>query len=287
MSIKSFFLKIRSFCVLSLLVSALVLCLIPAKGYGWFYYPKTLDLKQDRDGLQAFKNKRTMPNITKTYSLLQNQKKKGNAPMLCPGPMGQGVTAGTVNIDIPFDLLSKTAIFPETSLDRQIAANLRLKRIIDEYLSLKKRNAQVLEGLAIPYLEEKDTSKKNRPDPVPERIKAEKEARKTMENVIVFSEGTRTIQVKRQEVVSQVAGALNEARQKIISTGDVSTFRPSPGYPGKNFYQTTYGSNTELPWFLAFGVKLIRYAVHNKFDIFLWASILIISGLIGILVIKR
>lgn len=287
MSIKKNFLKIRSFCVFPLLVSVLVLCLIPANGYGWYHHPQALDLKQNRDVLQVFKDKRTMPNITKTYSLLQNQRKKEKTPMLCSGPTGTGVTAGTVNIDIPFDILSKIAISPETSLDREIAANLRLKRIIDKYLSLKKRNAQVLEGLAIPYLEKNDDPPQKRSDPVPEKIKAEKEARKTMENVIVFSGGGLVASVNRQAVVSQVAGALKKDRQKIIPTGDIFRFRPSPGYPGKSAYQTAYGSNTQLPWFFSFALKLIRYAVHNKLEILLWTVGLIMSGLIGLLVVKR
>lgn len=287
MSIKFFFLKIRRFCVFPLLVSVLVLCLIPAKGYGWFHHPETLSLKQNRDGLPVFKDNQAIPDITKTYSLLQNRKKKEKNPILYPGPTGTGATAGTVNIDIPFDMLSTTAIAPETSLDRQIAANLRLKSIIDEYLSLKERNAQVLKGLGIPYLEKNDDPQKNRPDSVPEKIKAEKEARKTMENVIVFSGDLRTTPVNRQEVVSQVAGTLKKDGQEITPAGEISGFRPSPGYPGKHSYQTAYGSNTELPWFFSFALKLIRYAVHNKIEFFSWAAVLIMSGFIGLLVVKR
>jgi len=288
LSIKNFFLKIRRFCVFSLFVSILVLCLIPAKGYGWFHHPKALGLKENRDGLPVFKDKRAIPNITNTYRLLQNRTKKEKTPILYPGLTGTGVIAGTVNIDIPFDMLSKTAISPETSLDRQIAANLRLKTIIDEYLSLKKRNAQVLKGLGIPYLEKSDDPpKKNRPDSVPEEIKAEKEARKTMENLIAFSGGPRAVPVNRQEGVPQVAGPLRKDRQEIVPAGEISEPRPSPGDPGKHSYQKAYGSNTELPWIFSFALKLIRYAVHNKLETFLWAVVLIVSWFIVTLVVKR
>nr|WP_320013612.1 hypothetical protein [uncultured Desulfobacter sp.] len=237
--------------------------------------------------MPVFKDKQATSNITKTYSLLQNRIKKEKTPILYHGPTGTGVAAGTVNIDIPFDLLSKTAIFPETSLDRQIAANLRLKSIMDEYLSLKKRNAQVLNGLGIPYLEKNDDHKKDRPDPVPEKIKAEKEARKTMENVIAFSGGPRTDPLNRQEVVSQVTGAPKKNKQKVTPSRNIFGSRSSPGYPGKYSYQTAYGRDTELPWFFSFALKLIRYAVHNKLEIFSLFAVLIMSGLIGILVVKR
>jgi len=287
LSIKNFFLKIKRFCVFPLFVIVLVFCMIPTNGYGWFHHPKSSGLKENRDGLPVFKNKRPISNITKTYRLLQNRAKEEKTPILYPGLTGTGVTAGTVNIDIPFDLLSKIAISPETSLDRQIAANLRLKRIIDEYLSLKKRNAQALEGLGIPYLEKHDAPKKNKPDPVPEKIKAEKEARKTMENVIAFSGRPRTALVNRQVVISQVAGPPKKNKQKITSAGDISGSRPSPGYPQKSSYQTAYGSNTELPWLFSFALKLIRYVVHNKLEIFLWTAVLIMSGLVGFLVVKR
>ena len=287
MSIKNFFLKIRRFCAFPFLVSVLVLCLIPAKGYGWFHHPEVLDLKENRDELPVFKDKQAIPNITKTYSLLQNRAKKENTPILYPGPMGTGVAAGAVNIDIPFDLLSKTAISPETSLDRQIAANLRLKNITDEYLSLKERNAQVLNGLGIPYLEKNNDPQKNRPDLVPEKMKAEKEARKTMENAIAFSGSPRTVPLNGQEVVHQGAGASKKDKQKITPAGNNSWSRLSPGDPEKSSYQTAYGSDTELPWFFSFALKLIRYAVHNKLEILSLFAVLIMSGLIGILVVKR
>ena len=287
MSIKFFFLKIRQFCILLFFISVLVLCLIPAKGYGWFHHPETLGLKENREELPVFKDERAIPDITKTYRLLQNRAKKEKTPILYPGSTGTEVTAGIFNIDIPFDMLSKTAISPETSLDRRIAANLRLKSIIDEYLSLKERNAQVLKGLGIPYLEKKDASPpKNSPDPVPAKIKAEKEARKTMENVITFSGGDWSAPVNRQEFVSQVAGTPKRDRQRIIPEGDTSGFRPSPGYPRKNSYQTACGSNTELPWFFSFVLKLIRYAVHHKLEILSWSAVLIMFGLIGLLVVK-
>ena len=288
MSIKNFFIKIRRFCVFPLFVSVLALCLTPAKGYGWYHRPEALDIKENRDELPVFKDEQAIPNITKTYSLLQNRTKKEKTPVLYPGPTGTGVTAGTVNIDIPFDLLSKTVISPETSIDRQIAANLRLKSIIDEYLSLKKRNAQVLKGLGIPYLEKKVAPpKKDRQGPVPEEIKAEKEARKTMKNVIVFSGGHWTAPVNRQEVVSQVAGTPKKDRQKITAAGDVSRSRPSPEDSETRSYQTAHGGNTELPWFVSFALKLIRYVVDNKFEIFLWATILIVFKLFGTQVVKR
>ncbi|WP_319574673.1 hypothetical protein [uncultured Desulfobacter sp.] len=287
MSIKIFFIKLRRFCVFPLFVSVLVLCLIPAEGYGWFHRPAVLDLKENRDELPVFKDKQAIPNITKTYSLLQNRTKEEKTPILYPGPTGTGVTAGTVNIDIPFDLLSTTAISPEISLDRQIAANLRLKNIMDEYLSLKKRNAQVLSGLGIPYLEKTDAPKKDRPDPVPEKIKAEREARKTMENAIAFSGGGRAVPVNRQEVVNQGTGATKKNQQKITPAENNSGSRPSPGYPEKSSYQTAYGSDTELPWFFSCALKLIRYAVHNKLEILSLFAVLIMFGLIGIVVVKR
>ena len=287
MSIKIFFIKIRRFCVFPLFVSVLVLCLTPAKGYGWFHRPEALDIKENRDELPVFKDEQAIPNITKTYSLLQNRTKKEKTPVLYPGRTGTGVTAGTVNIDIPFDLLSKTAISPETSLDRQIAANLRLKSIMDEYLSLKKRNAQVLNGLGIPYLEKTDDPKKDRPDPVPEKIKAEREARKTMENAIAFLGEPRTVPVNRQEVVYQGTGATKKNKQKITPAENNSGSRPSPGYPEKSSYQTAYGSDTELPWFFSCALKLVRYAVHNKLEILSLFAVLIMFGLIGIVVVKR
>ena len=287
MSIKIFFIKIKRFCVFQLFVSVLVLCLIPAKGYGWFHHPEALDLKENRDGLPVFKDKQAIPNITKTYSMLQNRTKKEKTPILYAGPTGTGVTAGTVNIDIPFDLLSKTTISPETSLDRQITANLRLKSIMDEYLSLKKRNAQVLNGLGIPYLEKTEDPKKDRPDPVPEKIKAEREARKTMENAIAFSGEGRTVPVNRQEIVYQGTGATKKNKKKIRPEENNFRSRSSPGYPGKSSYQTAYSSDTELPWFFSFALKLVRYAVHNKLEILSLFAVLIMSGLIGIVVVKR
>lgn len=294
MSIKKSFLKKGRVCVLPLLVSAWVLCLIPAKGYGWYHHPKTLDVTQNRDGLPEFKDKRTVPGLTKTYRFLQNRGQKEKTPILYPDSEGAGISAGSINVDMPFDVLSKNVISPGISLDRQIAADLRLKRVMDEYRSLKKRNAEVLNGLGIPYLEKKDDFKINRPDSVAEKIKAEREAGNTLENVIVFSGGGGGAPVNQQTVVSQVTGALKKEKQNIALAGDISKFRPSPGYSGQrvqtlggNSYQTASGGNTELPWLFFFALKVIRYAVDNKLEIFLWAAVLTMFGLISILVVKR
>jgi len=286
LSNRNSFLKPGHFLVFWLMAYVLAFCLMPANGHAWFYHAD----RQDKTDFPVFQGKQALSGSASRYFLLPNRPGKEQENLVYPGSLPAGGEAGEIDIDISFDTLSKIAIIPEASLDRQIAANLRLKNILDDYLALKKRNAQVLKDLRIPYLENKGGPEKGRPEAMPEQTRAAHKIREAMENLIVFSGGVGAVRHNRQAIVSQVTGGAKQQGQTSGSVDSISRRGHSPGggaIAGSRGSQVSSGGGSDLPWVLSFALKLIRYTFDNKFEILIWAAVLTMSGLMAIVVVKR
>ena len=63
------------------------------------------------------------------------------------------IPADTIDLDIPLTFLSQAPLSPMDALDRLMAANLRIKLLIDEYNALQKKADELLKSVSIPYLD--------------------------------------------------------------------------------------------------------------------------------------
>ncbi len=257
---------------------------IPAGGYAWFHHPV------GNDSLPVFEASQTEEAVSDTYIYSQNRA-EGEAGLLGMSSSGSATMAraGTIKIDIPFNLLSKTVINPEALLDRQIAANLKVKNILEMYLAMRERNALLLKDLSIPYLENDPKKEKLR---VPESIAPAREMKKKLTEVILFQEtGRNGLPVLENSDFQAARAGVNQESMAGLSYEQKGEATPGEGdlsvKGGNRPSHTTYGRDTELPWIFAFGLKVIRYLVGNKVEVLAWATGLIMTGLIGVLVIKR
>ncbi|WDP90733.1 MAG: hypothetical protein HUN04_13920 [Desulfobacter sp.] len=275
--------------ILKVTVLSLVVTLLVCTGtaYAWFHHPAEQESSPAFDGARIHKSPfgryAILPNRGTMEGELQGWDFSGD---------GTRVKTGELNIDIPFNLLKKMVVNTEAFLDRQIAANLKVKNILEEYLAAKKRNAELLKDLSIPYLERNDTIKKKISPQVAEALEPAHEIRKKLADVILFQkEGKEKLVVQKSLDFQEAWYGEKKEDLDALPNGEQLSSASENGYAKKSQragrYATNYGHETELPWIFAFGLKLLRYVIENRIAIFAWAAVMVIAGLIGMLVVTR
>ncbi|MDA3789705.1 MAG: hypothetical protein PF503_14575 [Desulfobacula sp.] len=264
-----------------------LLFLMPGLSYSWFSHT-------DDKNCQGFSTNFSVPdNLSNTYGLHYNREEGCKDPGISLGSGNNAlVFADRVNIDIPLSILSKEAIDPEESLDRLLAANLRLQNILDEYLAYKKRSELLLKDLRIPYLEKQ----KNRVKPqsaMAGEVREGEKLKKDIENIIRHGPGFNSLNPEQAE---QSVAAIHNIKQAgtggnpilLQGNGDArGQITKIAGYqqlPGVNVGRQY---DNELPWIFRFLLGIFNYALNNKLEISTWSGVGLISMLIVTLVIKR
>ncbi|MDX9962651.1 hypothetical protein [Desulfobacter postgatei] len=232
--------------------------------------------------------------MSKTYAFLPNTPDTDSEIRLYRtfSKESSPASAGELKIDIPFNLLSASETNVQASLDRRIAANLRLKNLIEQYRALQKRNAQLLQDLSIPYLEAKKSRKKAvAVSDAKELVPADRLKRQVAE-VILFQTGGKVslpVQESRdlQAVQAEKKGREDSmpALEKYEALSLEEAYSKNP--VGSGAYHQTYGRDTQMPWIFSLGLKLLRSLANNKIEILSWAAVMAVIGLVGLIVVKR
>lgn len=271
--------------VLNILVTVFFLCLPQEKTYAWFHSDGNCE------DCPVFKSLRGAKDVSITYGFLPNTPETAPKIHLYKTFSKNSflASAGELKIDIPFNLLSVSVTNVQAQLDRQIAANLRLKNLLEQYLALQKKNAEILKDLNIPYLESR---KKTVPASDTKELAPADELKRKMTGVILFqTSGKDRLPIQDshdfQTILAGKKGFGNSVPNpkkygRLSSKEDYSKNSKKTGT-----YYETYGRNTELPWFFSFGLKLLRYLANNKIKILSWAAVMVVISLIGTFVVKR
>lgn len=184
-----------------------------------------------------------------------------------------------INIDIPLSLFSKEAIEPEESLDRLLAANLRIQNMINEYLALKKRNELLLKDLRIPYLEKKEDSI-DPPAEIAGRVDEGEKLKTDIENLIRHRENHNSLN-EEQVDLSDGAEISRQGGKKDANSLAEASIKP---FPGQNEDRS---NDNELPWILSLFLFVFSFIVNSKEELLIWTMVGSISILIMMLVVKR
>ncbi len=138
--------------------NSVFLCLAQGNTWAWFHS------SGNREKCPVFESPRSAEDVSKTYTFMPNAVDAASEIRLYRTFSKDSfpASAGELKIDIPFNLLSASVTDVQALLDRRIAANLRLKNLLEQYLALQKKNAELLKALSIPYLEAKENRKKGR-----------------------------------------------------------------------------------------------------------------------------
>ncbi|MCP4672206.1 MAG: hypothetical protein GY857_12970 [Desulfobacula sp.] len=270
-----------------LTLSVLLLCLIPGKSYPWFS-------NSDDTKLIGFTMKSCIPKLSSNHYILHYNSLNDcdDAAIFPDSGNNTTIFADRIDIDIPLSILSKEAIDPEESLDRILAANLRIQNILDEYLAFKKRTKLLLKNLRIPYLEEKDNKVKPK-----SAITGEVEKGETLKNDIknIIKHGAGYDRRNYEQVERSVAiilqasqtGAGRKADQQQGTGDSINQMAVSEKYQKAQKINHGTQYDDELPWIFRFIFGILKYVYSNKLTIVLWLAILCISILITTLVLKR
>ena len=274
--------------VLRIMVTLFFVCLVQGKTYAWFHSSNNFENRP------IFESPRREEIVSKTYIFLPNTPDAMSGVRLYKTASKNmlPVSAGELKVDIPFNLLSSSVTNVQALLDRQVAANLRLKNLLQQYLAQQKKNAELLNDLKIPYLEAKDPSHKAEPTTDTKKLSLAAGLKKKIEEEIIFqaggkdgtalqdSQNFKLIQTGKQGQGNSVSD-LEKYERSYLNDGYSKSQRRT------DIYHKTDGRDIKLPWIFSFGLKLLRYMANNKSEILSGACIMGIIGLVGTIVVKR
>jgi len=269
-----------------LILSIFLLCVIPDRSYPWF--SSTEGSKNP-----GFIRDASISDLSsRTYVLHYNTPGDSKEIAIFPDSGNNAaVFADRMDIDIPLSILSKEAINPEESLDRLLAANLRIQNILDEYLAFRKRTDLLLKDLRIPYLEKQN--KVNAKGSIAGKGGEGEKLKKDIENIIRHDTDYKRAHHQQTEqsvaVIDQIiqtgAGARPEVQQGNGNIGNQITGSASyQKLPGENMGKAY---DNELPCIFRFVLDILKYAYNNKLEIVIGSLVLLISILLVTLVVKR
>lgn len=274
--------------ILNILGTLFFLCLTQGKTYAWFHFSDTCE------NCPVFESPRIAEELSKTYAFLPNTPDTDSEIRLYRtfSKESSPASAGELKIDIPFNLLSASETNVQASLDRRIAANLRLKNLIEQYRALQKRNAELLKDLSIPYLEAKKSHKKAvEVSDAKELVPADKLKRQVAEVILFQTDGKVRLPVQESRDLQAVQAEKKGREDSMPALEKYEALSLEEAYSknpvGSGAYHQTYGRDTQMPWIFSLGLKLLRFLANNKIEILSWAAVMAVISLVGLIVVKR
>lgn len=273
---------------LNILGTILFLCFAQGSTYAWFHS------SDNCKNCPTFESPRSAEKVSKTYAFLPNAPDAASKIHLYRTFSKDSfpASAGELKVDIPFNLLSASVTNPQALLDRHIAANLRLKNLLEQYLALQKKNAEMLKNLSIPYLDTKERRKKAVPASDAEKLAPADGLKKKMAEVILFqtSDKNRLLVQDSHNFRLVTAGKKGKgdsvsALKKYEKLSSKEDYSKNMGRTGA--YHKIYSRDAELPWIFSFGLGLMEYLTSNKIEILSWAAVMAVIGLVGTILVKR
>ena len=270
-----------------ILLSVFLLFLVPDSSFSWFS-------QSENTKVPCFTMNFSKSDISSNIYVLHYNTSEDceNSGISLDWGNNTGLFAGRINIDIPFGILSKEAIDPEESFDRLLAANLRIQNLRDEYLAFRKRANMLLKDLRIPYLE-KSIKTKSPEIAIAGKVQEGEKLQKEIENIVRHGPGYN---INNSEQDGQSIASINQPAQ----AGSGGNAFQQQGNENASFqgqlstgYQKLPGENigtshdSELPWIFRPVLKVFAYVSNNKQELLLWSSLLVLSVLLVILVVKR
>nr|WP_321399918.1 hypothetical protein [uncultured Desulfobacter sp.] len=268
--------------------TAFFLCLAPGNTYAWFHSDGNCE------ECPVFESPRSIESLSKTYVFMPNVPDAASEIRLymTSSKNSYPASAGELEIDIPFNLLSTSVTNIQALLDRQVAANLRLKNLLEQYLAQQKKTTEMLKDLQIPYLEINETAKKAVPASDAKNLEPADALKKKIAEEILFQIDSKDKTALRdsqdfQSVPTGEKGRGNPASdlEKYKKSNFNDDYLTNPGRTG--VYHEAYGQNTELPWIFSFVLELLQSLANNKIEILSWATVMAVVGIVGTIVVKR
>jgi len=252
------------------LIFLFFLIAMPTLVQGWF--------DDQTHGRPFFTRKVITPTSSGTLAVFDDIACGSERVLMQPNPFF--VPVDIVDLDISLPLLVTTPVSSMEALDRLMAANLRLKLLIEEYNALKKRAEQLLKSVSIPYLDSPWMTFKVK--------------------------GDNNLDDRRKDLDTRMAGVLFDVpggSKSQFSPGGLSPFGsagrtpgaagspllpPKASMPGQNFdiAPSTHefipmvpgGGSKDLPWIFATFFKAGSYCLAHRLEALIYGTILFFLG---------
>ena len=264
-----------------------VICLVffvPLTSHSWFF------VEEEGHKFQEEVNHSDQEMISSWYFLPFNSETQRETPCLLRNLDPRfHASADGINVDIPVSKLSKQTVDMVSSLDRQIAANLRIRNILEEYLAVKNRARLALKDLDIPYLE---SNNKSVVKPREADIRKGRTLEKEIENISLYSIGYVSKdrdQRQSTDQVIQMETQLQKNGDRSVDPDRLATAEFNGVGESRNPAGQRIGSpyNSELPWIFQIILRMVQFVYSNKLEILLWSGVFVIIVTLAALVVRK
>ena len=192
------------------------------------------------------------------------------------------IFADQIKINLPMNILMQDSIYPENSIDRMMLANLRAKRLFDEYSELQKKVRSMLQGDMNPG-KKKDEKKSagfsmDETANIDEKFEA---IQKTMSNIYFLGHLSKEADSEQNQLIFEHLSPMNRDMNEFNkNTPDIEFLNTTKDYEGdatavsqkKNLNKEHH----KLPWVFSVLLKLLNFIISNKFEIMLYMLVMTI-----------
>lgn len=196
-----------------------------------------------------------------------------------------------IKINVPMNMLIQDSIYPDNSIDRMMLANLRAKKLYDEYTALQKKARLVIQD-HMPPGEKKDKAKHSVPMDEYSSIDEKNETiQKIMSHVNVLGFDIKWMESEQSPLalkyLSSMDDELNTPTETFSGNASIGKIE-NPGRPlnkGPQVLSST--KNRDLPWILNGLLKLLNYIIANRLEIMLYLIFITMIVFLTALKIKK
>jgi len=198
------------------------------------------------------------------------------------------ISADQIEINIPLKILARDAIYPENSIDRMLLANLRIKKLISEYMELQKKARLILQNSEMPGMRTLNNKGKGG------KSNIESEKKKINKNLLSINRlsgltqddisSNKAVFLKKYSNLKNKTSPLSEnAATRIID--DNPDLVNADTAMGKQIL--TGKENSELPWIFSLFLKILNYIFNNRLEIILYMIFIAVVGYFISLQVRR
>jgi len=207
------------------------------------------------------------------------------------------IFADQIEINIPLKILARDSIYPENSIDRLLLANLRVKKLILEYMELQKKTQFILQEKTMATARETNPKMiDNRGDKEVDNIEAEKEKiNKKLFNIKRLSRTTQDDVLSNEAIfVADYSLLKNRTNTSLTTISYFSDFitriDDNPDIDNADITAKQIFTNKKknsLPWIFKVFLKILNYILNYRLEIILYSTAIVIVGYFIILHIRR
>ncbi len=197
--------------------------------------------------------------------------------------------ADAINLSIPVYNALQNPLSPNDSIDNILYANLRLKKVLDDYLAIQKRARQILNNedfkpiaTTSDFLEQQFSPQDQQLLNFSKKLSSiNREFKGLVQQIhenISREQLPSASTVKKTKEINSINLATNTYLQNIIPNQYQQTSSVSPEYtPSKHQYEQTYNSeDITLPWIIRMPLNIFHYLMTNVIEAMIYGILLLI-----------